>query len=208
MELKVRDGQLYVPWEVQREELYAFLPFRGEASFLFPSVRREENVLVYDIEDLCSLHQWITGDTDPETLCCVLQIMLRNRDYLEEYLIEERNICWDENRIYWNESRNEIEFLYMPQKGEETFADFLGKWSSGLLKRALEENWEEERLLLFLLRLCQAVQKEGDKKKNVELLLGRKWNGSGTDTEQAARVQVITKREKRPKKHFLLLPGR
>lgn len=190
-----------IPYTEKGEEDYIWLPVKGEASFLFPFVRKAEGELIYNIEGLSPLSRSVSRDTEPIEVIDMIRKVLEAKPLMESFLIGEKNISWNPEYIYWHIIRREVLFIYLPDGGNDGEEEFWKKWAMSLLKKAIEEDWKREPMLLFILRFNQWT-------RHMERLDGKHFWAEYQTEERAESAEIKATTNKNRKKPLLFLPRR
>ena len=131
----------------------------GAIPWLLPFEWASGKDLIYQKGEGISLAEWIRTEKCEEEILDVLSAFFKNQKELEAYLIDEEKIMIDPEWIFWVKENKMLQLAYVPwdipRGGRSSFA----KCFAGLLWcAAVQQKWQNERLVLMLYRMQLAVK--------------------------------------------------
>ena len=161
--------------------------------WLLPFEWRNGKELVYQKGDGQSLMEWLKKERKEEDVLNVLESFLVNQRELEAYLIDEEKLILDPNWMFWVNERNILQLAYVPWdislKGEHSF---VWRFAKLLWYAAIQQKWQNERLILMLYRMQVAVKHQDQPQFWLQWIEQEKRNIKERDLSKERALDILT----------------
>lgn len=127
--------------------------------WLLPFEWKNGKELLYQKGEGQSLTEWLKKERREDEILDVLENFLRNQKEAEAYLIDEEKVILDPEWMFWEAEKKILRLAYVPwdtwygprRSFEECFIKLL--WCA-----AIQQKWQNERLILMLYRMQIAAK--------------------------------------------------
>lgn len=152
--------------------------------------------LVYQKENAPNLSQWLQKERGEEEILDVLESFFQNQKELEAYLIDEDKLVLDPEWIFWIEKEKRLRLAYVPWDVSGKSKNSFAKRFSGLLWcAALNQNWQNERLILMLYRMQVAVKHQNQPRSWCQWIEQEKRKVKDRDLVKEQALDILTETE-------------
>ncbi len=110
--------------------------------------------LVYQRGKGICLLQWMQGEKKEEEILEIIDAFLKIQREIEPHLMDEEKLICDPEWIFWEPVKKALQVVYIPWDFQTGItASFLKRFSQLLWIAAVQQKWQNERLILMLYRM-------------------------------------------------------
>lgn len=152
--------------------------------------------LVYRKGDGQNLLQWLQGEKREEEILEVLETFFHNEKELESYLIDEEKLILDPEWIFWVEKEKKLQLAYVPwDVFFGTHKSFVERVTKLLWCAAVDQKWQNERLILMLYRMQSAVRHQNQPKQWIQWIEQEKRRIKERKPIKEQSLDILTEKE-------------
>ena len=158
---------------------------------------RSSHELTYERGPGMCLLQWLENEKKEEETLEIMEAFLKIQKEMEAYLMDEEKLIYDPQWIFWESSGKVLKIGYVPWDGQAGLASsFFKQFAKLLWIAAVEQKWQNERLILMLYRMQIALkQNQNQPQFWMEWIEQEKRRLKELDTVKEQALDILTEEE-------------